>query len=309
MTDLAARVLAVDLGGTNMRAAVVRSDGTIVRRCARPTPREAACPDALLDLVALVRADDAISHAVIGLPGRVDHARGRLETAPNLPPSWIPDLAEDRLAEVLDTPVLLANDADLAAVGEASFGAGQGWRDVAYVTLSTGVGAGVVLDGAIVHGRRSLAELGHTILDRAAAATGGPATVEALGSGTALGRMACAAGLPEDGAELARLAAAGNEPAGRVWAATVRAAAYGIVNLAHLFSPEIVIVGGGLGRNGALVLDLVRAELNRFGPAELPEPIALVEAALDDDAALVGAASWRAAFAAWGGRGSVDRSA
>lgn len=209
---------------------------------------------------------------------------------------------------MLGMPVLLANDADLAAVGEASFGAGRGWRDVAYVTLSTGVGAGVVFDGAIVHGRRSLAELGPTILDRAAAAIGDPATVEALGSGTALGRVACAAGLPEDGAELVRLVAAGDEQAGRVWATVVRAAAYGIVNVAHLFSPEIVIVGGGLGRNGSLVLDPVRAELDRFGPAGLPEPIALVEAALGDDAALVGAALWRAACAAWTRRGLAGRS-
>jgi glucokinase len=308
MTDLGAPALAVDLGGTNMRAAVVGPDGTILRRCARPTPRDAACPEALEDLIAEVRVDEAISHAVIGLPGRVDYDLGRLETAPNLPPSWVADLAGDELAAVLGMPVLLANDADLAAVGEASFGAGRGWRDIAYVTLSTGVGAAVVFDGAIVHGRRSLAELGHTILDRAAAAIGGPATVEALGSGTALGRMARAAGLPEDGAELVQLVAAGDEHAARVWATVVRAAAYGIVNLVHLFSPEIVIIGGGFGRNGSLVLDPVRTELDRFGPAGLPEPIALVEAALGDDAALVGAASWRAACAAWTRKGLAGRS-
>ena len=91
--------------------------------------------------------------------------------------------------------VSIANDADLAAVGEAWFGAGRDFADVAYLTVSTGIGAGIVTGGLLVHGGRSLAEVGHTVVDGEALADGRPATVEELGSGTALDRLAEEAGL------------------------------------------------------------------------------------------------------------------
>jgi glucokinase len=127
----------------------------------------------------------------------------------------------------------LANDADLAALGEVSFGAGRPYDDVVYVTLSTGVGAGVVLGGRLVHSRRSLAEVGH-----------------------------------------------------------IEAAAIGVTNLAHLYFPQVVVVGGGLGRVGRPLLDPIAAHVRGHGPAGLP--VEVVAAALGDDAGLAGAAGWRA---------------
>jgi glucokinase len=196
---------------------------------------------------------------------------------------------------VLAVPVALANDADLAAVGEAQFGAGRHYRDVVYLTLSTGVGAGVVFDGRLVHGRRSLAEVGHTVIDREAAAAGQPATLEDLASGTALARLAAEAGLDGDGATVVRLVEAGHPGARVVWDRVVEAAAIGVANLAHLYSPDVVVVGGGLGRVGSLLLDPIRAYLAGHGPRELT--VDVVGAALGDDAGLAGAAGWREAFA------------
>ena len=294
-------VLSVDLGGTNMRAAAVAFDGTVVARCSQPTPREATCPDALLELLATIQQgcrDTTMSAAVIGLPGRVNYEDGALEHAPNLPPTWMPDLTDARLGDALDRPVSLANDADLAAVGEAYYGAGQVGRDVVYITISTGVGAGVIHDGRISRGRRSLAEIGHTVISIEQALRGEAATVEQLGSGTALARTAAQAGLNAHGADLVALVRSGDTAAGAVWGRVIDAAAVAVVNLVHLFAPDLVVVGGGVGRNGELVLEPLRDALARHGPEGRTDSIDLVEAALGDDAGLVGAAAWQRAIGA-----------
>ena len=288
-------VLAVDLGGTRMRVAVVASGGAVLRRRVEPTPRRTACPDALLALMAGFLETTRVAEAVVGVPGRVDYATGRLEHAPNLPSGWAPALSEERLSSVLAVPVALANDTDLAAVGEARFGAGRHYRDVVYLTLSTGVGAGVVLDGHLLHGRRSLAEVGHTVIDREACAAGLPATLEDLASGTALARLAADAGLAGDGATVVRLVQTGHPGARAVWDRVAEAAAIGVANLAHLYSPDVVVIGGGLGRVGSLLLDPIRAHLARRGPRRLT--VDVVGSALGDDAGLAGAAGWRESFA------------
>lgn len=292
-TDL---VLAVDLGGTHMRAALVAPGGTLVEHQMVDTPRDDDCARALVALAAAVGGGQP-GRAVIGVPGRVDHQLGRAEQAPNLPPGWLEALRADTLSDALGLPVDLANDADLAAVGEAYAGAGRGVDDVAYVTISTGIGAGVVLGGRLLRGRRSAGELGHTVIDRQAAVAGEPATVELLGSGTALGRLARSRGLSAAGAELLALVRAGDPVARAVWDETIAAAALGVANLAQLLVPGIVVLGGGVGRQGEVVLAPVRAALAAFGPQGLPEPVQVATAALGDDAALVGAASWAAATA------------
>jgi glucokinase len=293
---MADQVLAVDLGGTNMRAAVVAGDGALLLRRSQPTPRQDTCPDALLGLVGDVLAAHPVRSAVIGVPGRIDHAAGALEYAPNLPSHWPEALREELLATHLGVPVSLANDADVATVGEAVFGAGRGASDVVYVTVSTGVGAGVVLADRLVRGRRSLAELGHTVLDLHALGDGRPATVEVLGSGTALGRLGADRGLPSSGAELSALVRAGDVAATEVWEEVAQVVGVAIANVAHLFAPEIVVLGGGLGRDPGL-LATVRAVLADHGPRALQPPIEVRTAALGDDAGLVGAAGWTRATA------------
>jgi glucokinase len=230
----------VDLGGTTMRAALVDPDGTLRWRSSEPTPHDARCPDALDKLMISVRDHDDCDHpeqVVLGVPGRVDYRAGRLEYAPNLPPSWVGELTEERLSEVLGVAVHLANDADLATVGESYYGAGAAYHDVVYVTVSTGIGAGVVLDGQLVRGSRSLAEVGHTIISVENLAGDAPVTAEHLGSGTALAAQARRRGLDVDGAALVRLVRAGDSAARGVWDEVMSAVAATIVNLTHLFSP------------------------------------------------------------------------
>ncbi|HJR24610.1 MAG TPA: ROK family protein [Acidimicrobiales bacterium] len=286
-------VLAVDLGGTRMRAAVVDGSGLVLDRCAQPTPHDTQDPDALIALAADVLRRRPVAAAVVGVPGRVNYERGELEHAPNLPASWVASLTEATLSDLLGVPVALANDADMAAVGETVFGAGRGFADVVYVTISTGVGAGVVLGGRLVHGSRSLAEIGHTVIDRRAVVDHRPATVEALAAGPALARHAAALGLDAAGADLVALIEE-DDRARRTWADGVRVAGLAVANLAHLFAPEVFVVGGGVSRAGEKLLAPIRDVLAEFGPRGHAQPL-VVAAALGDDAGIVGAAGWRSA--------------
>lgn len=282
--------LAVDLGGTQMRAALVDEEGVVRVREVRPTPARDPEPRAFLAMLREVAARGAPTRAVVGIPGRVDHALGRLDHAPNLPASWTPFLTEAALGAALSLPVALANDADLAAVGEGYFGAGVGHPDLVYVTLSTGVGAGVLLGGRLVRGRRSAVEAGHHVIDLAAHARGEPCTFEQLASGTALGRRARAAGLDLPGPDVVKRGTAGDPVARGVLADLAAAAAVGVRNLCFLFSPSRVVLGGGLGLSGDWLYGPIREHLARSGPPAMA--IEVVPAALGDAAALVGAAGW-----------------
>ncbi len=227
------------------------------------------------------------------MPGRVDHSSGRLEFAPNLPAHWHEHLTETWLSDATGLQVALANDADLAAVGEHRFGAGRGVDDMVYVTISTGVGGGAIVGGRLVRGRRSMLEIGHTTIDRHDAGPG--RTLEGAASGPALNRLAEAAGLDARGRAVIDLVETGDPTALAVWDDVVSAAGLGIAGLAHLFSPQLIVIGGGLGLTGDLLYEPLRIAVAAFGPQGLPEPIRIEAATLGDDAGLIGAAGWHAA--------------
>jgi glucokinase len=289
-------VLAADIGGTQMRAALVDPDGRLLVRRSAQTPGQADVPAALIDLIRTVGAERSAgtaSYAVVGLPGAVDYEAAQLLWAPHLPPAWQELLCGEELSARLGMPALLANDADLAAVGEAMFGAGAGEADVAYLTISTGVGAGVLSGGRLVRGRRSVAEVGHTVIDWVAWRQGLPGTLEELGSGSGLARRAHEAGLGAlDAKGVADEAAAGNVDALDIWQGAIAACAAGVANLVLSFSPSTVVIGGGLGRRDDFfgpVRDLVMSRLENH-----PAKLSVVPSALGDDAALAGAARWEA---------------
>jgi glucokinase len=287
-------VLAADIGGTHMRAALIDVNGNILNRRSAPTPSAGEAPAALIDLIASVGADGALGaapHAVVGLPGGVDYDAGRLLWAPHLPDRWPDLLSRDALSRRLGLDVYVANDADLAAVGEALFGAGAGSNDVAYLTVSTGIGAGIVHDGRLLRGCRSLAEVGHTIIDRLAWLDGRPCTLEELASGSGVARQALEQGLGTVAArDVAQAAEGGDAKAQAVWRDAIASCAVGVANLIMAFSPSTVVIGGGMGRRQDFFIplrDLVLGRAQRF-----PDDLAIVPAGLGDDAALAGAAGW-----------------
>jgi glucokinase len=287
-------VLAADVGGTHMRAALVSPTGDILLRRSAPTPADSDVPAAFTNLVAAMAAESrhgAASHAVIGLPGGVDYEAERFLWAPNLPAQWPEQLSAAALTAQLGLPVSIANDADLAAVGEAWFGAGVDSSAVAFLTVSTGIGAGVVNRGRVVRSSRSLAEVGHVVIDWRAWRDGEPSTVEELGSGSGVARQAREAGLGAVTSEAVEAAAAAGEPrAVAIWERAIAACAAGVSNLVMSFSPSTVIIGGGMGRQDAFFFPVRDMVLER--PGHLPADLSIVRSSLGDDAGLSGAAAW-----------------
>jgi glucokinase len=275
-------ILVCDVGGTRLRVAVVGPGGSVVSKEVIGTPKDD--PGALARTMRLVleKAGRPIVGAVVGVPGPVDYPRGEVLQLSALP-HWEGRVSAASLSADVGIPVLLANDADLAALGEHRYGAGRGSEDMLYVTFSTGVGAGVIIGGRLLHGRLSLAEAGHTIIDRA---TGG--TLEGLGSGTALARAA-----GEDAAAVAARAAQGDPEARRHFSSAAEALAIGVFNLVHCFSPEVVVIGGGMDQAGELLLAPVRARLERCAEGCPVSRAKVVKAEGGDDVGL------RGGFAYW----------
>ena len=278
-------ILACDLGGTRLRVAVAGADGSVRSKRVVPTPQDN--PGALSDAMkaALDEAGNDIAGAVVGVPGSVDYSRGEVPVLPNLP-KWGAALSAQRLGGDLGMPVLIANDADLAALGEHRYGAGQGAVDMVYITASTGVGAGVIIGGRLLRARVSLAELGHTIIDRQT-----HETVEDLGSGTALAKLT-----GEDAAAVGGRAVAGDAEARGHVATVADSLAIGVFNAVHCFAPEIVVIGGGMSQVGDLLLEPIRELLSSCGPTCPVPRTRIVGAAGGDDVGLRGSAAYWSDF-------------
>jgi glucokinase len=277
-----AAMLATDLGGTRMRAAIYDAAGQQRHHDAGPTRPDDPSTLARAMRAAVEASPLPVAGAVVGIAGPIDYDRGVPRALPNLP-VWEGQISAQGLADAVGVPVILANDADLAALGEQRFGAGVGAQDVVYVTASTGVGGGVVLRGRLLHSRYSLAEIGHTVIDRT---TG--ESVEQLGSGTALARLS-----GDDPAAVSARAAAGDAQAAALFRDVADAFALGVLNLALAFMPERVVIGGGMSQAGELLLGPVRERI-AAGPAVLPlRPEDVVLATGGDDVGL------RGAYALW----------
>ena len=232
----------------------------------------------------------------IGSPGPLDAARGVVVHAPTLR-GW-DDVPLVALASArLGLPVRIDNDANVAALAEWRFGAARGLRHMVYVTVSTGIGGGIILDGKLLHGRNSLAgEIGHMSITETPipCPCGGLGCWEALASGSALGRRATEAGLIAEGPvtarEVAQRAEAGDETALRLLMEEARYLGIGFANLLHLYAPEMIVVGGGvsacLPAMHAEILDVIR---RRAMPAYRDVPI--VAARLGTQAGVIGAAT------------------
>jgi glucokinase len=288
--------IGIDLGGTELRAAVVSADGRVLAH-ARTETAAMDGPDAVIGqmaaLVGQIRGAHHILGVGIGSPGPLDAAAGRVVHAPTLR-GWNDVPLATLAAERLGLPVRIDNDANVAALAEWRFGAGRGLRHIVYVTVSTGIGGGVIVDGRLLHGRGSLAgEIGHMAITEApiACACGGLGCWEALASGTALGQRATAMGVfgPVTGRDVGRLAAAGNATAAALLAEEGRYLGIGFVNLLHLYAPEMIVVGGGVSDClPAMHGEITRVIRRRAMPAYRDVPV--VAAALGQQAGVIGAA-------------------
>lgn len=294
--------LGIDLGGTNIAAAVVTADGRIHGRASVPTPRgtpAGAVAGAMLAAgrEALGRSGctpEQLVSAGIGSPGTVDPDEGMIRRWYKMGFQDVPILS--LLADELRCPLYLENDANCAALGEYAAGAGKGASALVAVTLGTGVGGGAVLEGAIYTGfNHAGMELGHMAIVHGGrqCACGRRGCFEAYASASALiARTKQCLSLPEaDGQTAFRAAEAGDARARQVVEEYTAYLACGVVNLVNLFQPEVVCIGGGIAGQGERLLAPVREILERENYARgLPRRTRLVQAALGNDAGVIGAA-------------------
>lgn len=296
-------VLALDIGGTKLAAGVVDADGRVLSFAAVPSEADRGPEPTLGRLFELGRtavADSAVGwdeiHAVgIGCGGPLDAERGVLLAPPHLP-GWR-DVPVTELAErEFGRPSTLENDATAAAAGEHRWGAGAGTRNMVYLTISTGVGGGVVIDGRLYRGAGlNGGELGHVTIDwrgRPCRGCGRVGCLEAYVSGTSIAERAQEAGLELATAEeVAAAARGGDARAVAVWDETLEALACGLTSIVNLFEPELVVVGGGVSRSGEQLLGPVRKLVRRDAMRAAGEAVRIVPSALGDHVGVVGAAA------------------
>lgn len=258
---------AIDVGGTKTLVEVFDAGSNTVEGAVEfSTPRDGDVVAPLVDAVEELTDGRGVNAIAVGCPGPLDHDDGLILVPPNLSRSWWNLPLGRALADRLMCAVMLENDANLGALGEAVSGAGRGFTSVLYLTVSTGVGAGFVADGSIFRGGRGFGlEVGHTTVgssEEARCACGRTGCLEALASGSAIASSARKVGFRGDGSEVtgrsvAAAAEAGDELAIQVLERAATYLARGIVNFLYLFDPSLVLIGGGVAQSD-LFIELVK---------------------------------------------------
>lgn len=312
------RVLALDIGGTKLAAGMVTRSGELLASERRETDRSAAPPaimDALEEMARVVRRQSPGPLDAVGISygGPVDYHSGVTVTCHHLD-GWEGIPLRDEMERRLAAPAYMDNDANAAALGEAMFGAGKGHDYLLYMTVSSGIGGGIIAGGRVYRGATGMAgEIGHmTVLpDGPVCACGRRGCLEALASGWSIARRAreaIAAG--ETGSRLARMqqeepltaqavaaAAIADDPlALRIMNETAEFLALGIGAAVNLLNPTLVIIGGGVSKAGAVLFDPLRARLGHYILDANCQAVSVVPAALGDDVGLLGGAAlaWEA---------------
>lgn len=294
----ATSVIGVDVGGTKILAGVVGRDGSLarVRERSTPTGSQKELLAGLAEAVATVLAEAGDSAAAIGIgvPSRVDLRNGTAVASTNVPLTGVP--LREHWEERFSRPVAVDNDATLAAIAEWQVGAGRGTRHLVMLTLGTGIGGGLILDGRPYRGAvGGGAELGHTVVEHDGTPCQGTCTgrghLEALASGGAADRIARELFGPTATApELVAAARDGDEAAAQALRELGRRLGSGIASLVNTFEPEIVVLGGGFATGAfGLLLPPVLEVLARDGLQPGASRVRIEPAKLGVHAGVVGA--------------------
>ncbi|MFH1105501.1 MAG: ROK family protein [Actinomycetota bacterium] len=287
-------LVGLDLGGTALKAALVQvGDEVVIKRThVLDTPRTGA-PDELIDSLVeaanLVSAGGRVTGVGVGVPGQFDVATGTLRALPNVPGSWQGYPLRGRLAAALSLPVHVVNDSQAFTLAEASIGAATGRRTVLGVTLGTGIGGGVCLNGRIHRGANGAAgEIGHQVIvaDGPVCGCGRRGCLEAIARPAVLASLAGKA----TAAEAFDAVRAGEPRALEALATITGYLGIGLANVIAVIDPDVVVVGGGLAQAGDLLLEPLRAAIRRCVSVVPPASVAVVEGSLGTIAGAVGAA-------------------
>ena len=282
-------VIGLDVGGTKILSGLVDRDGEI------HAEREVASPDgseegvlAALDEAVETLLDERVAAIGYGIPANLERGTGRILRAMNLPLDDVDLVARSR--ERFDLPVGVENDGSAAALAEWRRGAGRGTQNLMMLTLGTGVGGGIVVDGRLFRG---WAELGHIVVqeDGDVCTCGGRGHLEVLASGSAADVVAQELwGASGDSHALVDRAQAGDEDARAALARIGRSLGAAIGSLVNVFDPELVVIGGGFGSAaGDLLLEPAREAARAEAIAPANETLRIVAAELGPESGLVGA--------------------
>lgn len=302
----------IDVGGTKIAGGVVDDDGQVLEtlRVESPAADVEAIEVAVAELVGQLRARHEIAAVGVGAAGYVDRDRARVLFAPNL--AWREVNLKAGLEKRIDVPVVVENDANAAAWGEFRFGAGSDVDDLMLITVGTGVGGGLVLDGALYRGAFGVgAEIGHlrVVPDGILCGCGQHGCLEQYASGSALvreTRQLAANGVPAAEALLARAGGAVEGIDGPMITEAARDGdafaigrlaelghwlGAGIASLVAVLDPAVVALGGGVSEAGDLLLDPVREAFEHHLPGREHRPLAEIrQATLGNAAGMIGAA-------------------
>lgn len=303
-------IIGIDLGGTKISAAISDTGGNIFYKKTVPTLTSEGPASVVGRIENLIEeaikyknaSSDEVAGIGIGSPGPLDPKKGVILDAANLPGFVNLPLAEP-IEKKFGIKTYVENDANAAALGELWFGAGRGCRNFVYVTVSTGVGGGIIINGDIYQGNTGNAgEIGHITIDPSGPRCncGNYGCLEVLASGTAVARIAnerLAGG--EDSIlkdcekvtskEVFEAAANGDKLASDVVAYCLNYLGIGMANLVHLFDPERIVIGGGVSKAGPIVFDTVRKVIKQRCFKKLAETVQVVPAELGVESGLVGA--------------------
>jgi glucokinase len=293
--------LCVDIGGTKIAAGLADPDGALVYTAKRPTPVDAGAEGVWATVAAMIAdavraADGAVAAAGIAASGPVHLSDGTV--SPINIPAWRGFPLRERVAAALPgVPVQLGGDGVCMALGEHWRGAGRDVRFLLGMVVSTGVGGGLVLDGAPYAGRTGNAgHVGHVVVEQhgEVCTCGGRGCVETVASGPWMARWARDNGwsaLPGAGArELADAAAAGDPVAIRAFRRGAGALAAMIASVAAVCDLDLVVIGGGVAKSGPLLFDPLREAVTEYARLDFVAGLRVVPAQLGGEAGLIGAA-------------------
>jgi len=306
-------VVGIDIGGTKTLSAVVDAQGRVLARRRIDTPQRGPTDfvqvlarelSTLLGLAGL-RKEDLLGLGV-GAPGPLDPETGVVFEPPNLT-GWRDVPLGTMLFDATGVPTFVENDANAAALGEAWVGAGVGVRDQIYITVSTGIGGGLIFNGELYHGVSGTAgEIGHMTVepDGPVCTCGRPGHLEGLASGHAIARMAeeavragrqtRLAALPSgalDAAVVAQAALDGDAVAREIYTRAGHHIGIAVASLVNVLNPAMVVFGGGVSKVGDLLFDTVRRVVRERAFERPAEAAKIVPAALGDDVGVIGAAA------------------
>ncbi|MHC1681856.1 MAG: ROK family protein [Clostridiaceae bacterium] len=302
-------VIGIDLGGTKICGALADVDGTIISQYTIPTDAhegEEKVLERIINVIKKVLSDsnkntDEVKAIGIGSPGPLDAKKGIIITTPNLPFKNFNLIVP--IVKEFNIPTYLDNDANAAAIGEYVFGAGVGTDNMVFVTVSTGIGGGAILNGRIFRGNTCNAlEVGHMTLEKDGPRCncGNYGCAEALASGTAIGKRGKEAVLQERNTalknyenvsayEVFKEAANGDEVALEIRDTSLEYLGICVANIVTSFDPEVVIIGGGVSKNGDVIFNKVSEVVNKRCFKSMADSCRIVPAALGTDAGVIGA--------------------